>query len=447
MGADLAQEVLAVAGLAHDVEAGIVEQAHRTLAQQHRVVGDHDAHGISARSDRALAGRAVDVEAAVERGHAVGEAAQAGAAGGVGAATAVVAHLDDQAAVVVRELDLDLRRVRVAGHVGQGLGDGEVGGDLDGGRVPRGGGDSQHRRQRRPGHERAQRRLQAALGQDRGVDAARELTELPGRGGELVRGLLEQARGLVGRAVHARPRQAQIERQPDQPLLGPVVQVALEPAARLVRGLHHARPRGAQLGLLVLALGDVPDVAGEAGRAGQVDAGDGQLERELGPVGAHPCELHAAVEHRPVPGGEEAGQPGAVALAQRRRHDQVGHVLADDGAGLVPEGALGGRVEVEDAAAVIDGDHCVERGRKHGPVAALADVRGLLGPPALDREPHLVAQPGQRAEKLHVGLARGRVEQLHHRDHAAHAARREAQGGTQADGLGHLRAGEVQVAG
>ena len=47
------------------------------------------------------------VEAAVERGHAVGEAAQAGAAGGVGAATAVVAHLDDQAAVVVAELDLD----------------------------------------------------------------------------------------------------------------------------------------------------------------------------------------------------------------------------------------------------------------------------------------------------------------------------------------------------
>ena len=114
---------------------------------------------------------------------------------------------------------------------------------------------------------------------------------------------------------------------------------------------------------------------------------------------------------------------------------------------VVPEGALGGGVEVEDAAAVVDRDHGVERGREHGPVAALADMRGLLGPPAFDREPHLVAQPGQRAQKLHVGLARGRVEQLDHGDHAAHAARREAQGGTQADGLGDPRAREVRVPG
>ena len=58
VGADLAQQVLGVAGLARDLEPGLLEQARETLAQEHGVVGDHDAEGcggvghtgISARS-------------------------------------------------------------------------------------------------------------------------------------------------------------------------------------------------------------------------------------------------------------------------------------------------------------------------------------------------------------------------------------------------------------
>ena len=57
VGADLAQQVLGVAGLAGDLEARVLEQAHEALAQQHGVLGDDDfqwgigcAHtGISAR--------------------------------------------------------------------------------------------------------------------------------------------------------------------------------------------------------------------------------------------------------------------------------------------------------------------------------------------------------------------------------------------------------------
>ena len=41
--ADLAQEVLRVAGLAGDLEAGLLQQARETLAQEHGVLGDHDA--------------------------------------------------------------------------------------------------------------------------------------------------------------------------------------------------------------------------------------------------------------------------------------------------------------------------------------------------------------------------------------------------------------------
>ena len=49
-GAHLAQQVLGVAGLADDLDAGLLEQRAIALAQQHRVLGDHDAHGISART-------------------------------------------------------------------------------------------------------------------------------------------------------------------------------------------------------------------------------------------------------------------------------------------------------------------------------------------------------------------------------------------------------------
>jgi len=47
--ADLAQQVLGVAGLCDDLEAGLLEQAHEALAQQDRVVGDDYPHGIHLR--------------------------------------------------------------------------------------------------------------------------------------------------------------------------------------------------------------------------------------------------------------------------------------------------------------------------------------------------------------------------------------------------------------
>src|SRR5215212_11629796 len=48
--AGLAQQVLAVAGLADDLDPGFGQEAAQALAQQDRVVGDHGAHGISART-------------------------------------------------------------------------------------------------------------------------------------------------------------------------------------------------------------------------------------------------------------------------------------------------------------------------------------------------------------------------------------------------------------
>src|SRR3954449_4031348 len=79
---------------------------------------------------RAAAGRAVERERAVEGGDAVGEAAQARAAVAVGAADAVVGHLDAHPAVLVTDRDLRAGRVGVLGHVLQALRGDEVGGAL-----------------------------------------------------------------------------------------------------------------------------------------------------------------------------------------------------------------------------------------------------------------------------------------------------------------------------
>jgi hypothetical protein len=52
MRADLAEQILAVAGLAGDLEARLLQQPRDSLAQQHRILGDHHADGIVLRARR-----------------------------------------------------------------------------------------------------------------------------------------------------------------------------------------------------------------------------------------------------------------------------------------------------------------------------------------------------------------------------------------------------------
>ena len=73
----------------------------------------------------------MDGEAPVEGADAVGETAQAAAGLEVGAAAAVVADFDDEAAVLGLDGDVGGVCVGVFGDVGQGFGDDEVGGALD----------------------------------------------------------------------------------------------------------------------------------------------------------------------------------------------------------------------------------------------------------------------------------------------------------------------------
>ena len=77
-------------------------------------------------------GRAVQVEVAAECFGAVFESDQAGAVGEAGAAASVVVDADVQDVAAVGDLDVGGGGVGVFGGVGEGFGDGVVGGGLDG---------------------------------------------------------------------------------------------------------------------------------------------------------------------------------------------------------------------------------------------------------------------------------------------------------------------------
>ena len=135
------------------------------------------------------------------------------------------------------------------GRVGQCLRHDVVRADLNLLRWPRSETDVDPDGDRGAAGKRPQRRTEAAVGQDRRVDAARDLAQLvqraghPGDGAVKLRGELGELRR------HGRLCPAQLQRQRDEPLLGSVVQVPLDPAARLVGGGHDARPGGDHLGL------------------------------------------------------------------------------------------------------------------------------------------------------------------------------------------------------
>src|SRR5690606_9673685 len=135
-------------------------------------------HGEGGRSARL----AVDGEEAVEGGQPAFDAAQPGAARGVGAAPAVVDDLAAQGAVLVPEVDAHGVRLGVLGGVGEGLGDREVHGGLHG-RLGAAGQVGVDGDVGRAVHgEGAHRVGEAAVGEHRRVDAADQVAQF-GQGG------------------------------------------------------------------------------------------------------------------------------------------------------------------------------------------------------------------------------------------------------------------------
>ena len=196
-------------------------------------------------------------------------------AGPIGRATdAVVPDLDHQVRPLAPAAHLAAGRPAVLGHVDQRLGDDEVGRPFDRLRQALTGRQvALHaRRDGAAGADRLDRGDQPTVEQDGRRDAADEAAQLGQGLLGLGAGLEDQL--LRGRRVRvdALARQAQVDRQHHQPLLGAVVEVALDPAQLAGLGVEHRRAALAQ-GL---------DLAAQlAGLGGADQPGD-----------------HGAVEHR-----------------------------------------------------------------------------------------------------------------------------------------------------
>ena len=157
--------------------------------------------------------------------------AQAGqpAAVRVGAARSAVAHLDHEPVAVAVRAHPGGRAAGVLGGVRQRLGGDEVRGGLDDRRRPLADLGLHRHGDRGAAAEPLERGGQAAVGEHRGRDAARQVAQLGDRRAGLLARLPQQL-GQLGLVVEAGLRAAEVHAQRDEPCLRTVVQVALDPA-------------------------------------------------------------------------------------------------------------------------------------------------------------------------------------------------------------------------
>jgi hypothetical protein len=113
----------------------------------------------------------------------------------------------------------------------------------------------------------------------------------------------------------------------------------------------------------------------------------------------------------------EAGQPVPVPLSEPGRNDQLRHLLPDDLIPLVTEGLLGGRIELEDVAFVIDGDDAVEGAPDDGGLPGLAFPEVLLGLLALHELADLASDDRQGQKQMLVRFLDLTAEKLEDAEH------------------------------
>ena len=145
--------------------------------------------------------------------------------------------------------------------------------------------------------------------------------------------------------------------------------------------------RSVQVGLTLsqrffssFALGDVADVPGELRRTGRGDARDRELDGKFLAARSNRRQFDAATENLGHARGEVSGQPLPVAVAQRRRDDDIRDLTAKDILPAMAEHLLGGRVELRDAASRVNGDDGIERSLHGGRVACFAASDLGFGP-------------------------------------------------------------------
>jgi hypothetical protein len=124
----------------------------------------------------------------------------------------------------------------VLDRIRERLGDHVVHRDLDGLGQPALDVDIELDRYRRTAAQRPERRDQAPLRQDRGVNAVGDLSQLFEDAGQLLGHMRQLAFELPELRRHRPLQRTQLEPERDEPLLGAVVQITLDPPPRLIGG-------------------------------------------------------------------------------------------------------------------------------------------------------------------------------------------------------------------
>ena len=273
-----------IAHLRHDLVAVLGEDARDPLAEQHRVVRDHDAHGISPTTRVPPPAALATVSrppCASSRSASPRRPEPPASAPPRPSSTTSTTSLPS----CPHGADPDSRRVGVLDGVRERLAGEEVSGGLDLRRQPLLEGPLDPHVERRASRERLERPAQPLLREDGGMDAAGELAQL----GDGHLQLLDRAgEDSLEVGIHAAPEaplgRTELERERDETLLGAVVDVALDAAALLVAGRHDPPARLLHLDELRAHLGVQPSV----------------LEREARGGGGRREELRLLVERRVV---------------------------------------------------------------------------------------------------------------------------------------------------
>src|SRR4051812_34185761 len=148
---------------------------------------------------------------------------------------------------------------------------------------------------------------------------------------------------------------------------------------------------------------DVAQISGERWRARNWNPRDRQLARKGRTVGAHPLHLDAPAEDRTLPRLEVPCKAAIVRVAVPRRDDGLRELSAEDLGALVPEGALGGGIPLEDPSLMIDRDDAIECDLHDSSVANTLTESGLVCAPALDEDAELEPEAEGGIEHMLIG--------------------------------------------
>ena len=303
---------------------GVAQQRHDPLAQQREVLGDHDPHGSSARTWCPCPAGLVTDSAPVERLDAVAQPGQPAAVADPRRPRPLSDDLDDERVAVLRPRARApaRRRACFAALVSASAATKYAAvSTTGGGRSPISASTVTGIAERR--REPLERGGEAAVGEHRRGDPAREVAQLGDRRAGLLARLADQL-GQLGLVVEPRLGAAEVHAERDEPRLRAVVQVALDPPQ--LGGLHvdRAAPRAGQLvdALLELLLAR-PGAGGRRARARRARRGapsSGQTGQKSPPPdsaqiatsGSRASERGRLARGRAAPGTGRAAPPRAT---------------------------------------------------------------------------------------------------------------------------------------